>query len=91
MIFAGPVFSFGDAAISTGESERHYKGGTSWLGAIGITAAPFAFKTSSGDFSPYLEAAWQHYISDNETRNFNADFSAGFRFSTGIKWALQIN
>jgi probable lipoprotein NlpC len=90
MIFAGPVFSFGDAAISTDDGERKYSGGTSWLGAIGLTAAPFTFKTSSGSFSPYLEAAWQYYISDNETRNANADFSAGFRFSTGVKWALEI-
>ena len=89
MIFAGPVLSFGEASISTDEGERRYSGGTSWLGAAGITAAPFSMNTAAGEFAPYIEAAWQYYFSENENRNLAADFSAGFRFSTGIRWTMQ--
>ncbi|MDR0444153.1 MAG: C40 family peptidase [Treponema sp.] len=90
MIFAGPVFSFGDASLSTDEGVRHYSGGTNWIGAAGITAAPFIISTESGDFAPYLEAAWQYYFSDSPGSNPNADFSAGFRFSTGLRWTFQV-
>jgi len=90
MIFAGPVFSFGDPSLSTDDGERLYSGGTSWLGAAGLTAAPFIFNTKSGEFAPYLEAAWQHYFTDNPDKNPNADFSAGFRFSTGVRWTIQL-
>ena len=89
-IFAGPVFSFGDAALDTGEEERRYSGGSNWIGAIGITAAPFAYTTNAGDFAPYLEAAWQYYYNNDAGKNINADFSAGFRFSTGIRWTMQV-
>jgi len=90
MIFAGPVLSFGEPSISTDEGERRYSGGTSWLGAAGITAAPFNINTPAGAFAPYIEAAWQYYFSENENRNLAADFSAGFRFSTGVRWTMQI-
>jgi probable lipoprotein NlpC len=91
MIFAGPVISFGDPVISTGEGDRTYTGGTSWFGAVGVMAAPFAIKSAAGNFSPYIEAAWQCYLSDNASENINADFSAGFRFSTGVLWSMNIN
>ncbi|MCL1991513.1 MAG: hypothetical protein FWG66_01005, partial [Spirochaetes bacterium] len=58
----------------------------SLLGAVGITAAPFSFPAANGRLSPYMEVAWQSYFSENAQSNFNADFSAGFRFSTGIRW-----
>jgi len=89
-IFAGPVISFGDASLSTGDGERSYSGGTSWFGTAGISAAPFIYKTSGGEFAPYLEFAWQSYFSDNKSINLNADFTAGFRFSTGIRWTIQV-
>ncbi|MCL2441588.1 MAG: C40 family peptidase [Treponema sp.] len=89
-IFAGPVFSFGDAAFSTDDGKRYYSGGTSWLGTIGFTAAPFVFKSSSGDFSPYIEAAWQSYFSNNKNFDLSYDFSAGFRFSTGVRWLIHV-
>jgi len=89
-IFAGPVISFGDAAISTEDGKRRYSGGTSWLGTAGITAAPFIFNTPKGEFAPYLEAAWQSYFSEEKNTDLNADFSAGFRFSTGLRWTIQI-
>jgi len=89
-IFAGPVFSFGEATLSTENGERHYSGGTSWLGAVGVTAAPFTFKSSSGDFSPYIELAWQSYFSNNNSSDFSSDFSAGFRFSTGVRWLIHV-
>ena len=91
LIFAGPVLSLGDPSISTNEGERNYSGGTGWIGAAGLTVAPFIIKTAIGEFSPYLEAAWQYYFSENENKNFLADISAGFRFSTGIRWTMQIH
>jgi probable lipoprotein NlpC len=90
MIFAGPAISFGEAKLTVDNNERRYAGGTHWLGAIGVTAAPFTLETSSGVFAPYVEAAWQRYISKNDTKNTNADFLAGFRFSTGLKWTIQV-
>jgi probable lipoprotein NlpC len=90
MIFAGPVFSFGDPSISTDDGKRLYSGGTSWIGAAGLTAAPFIFNTKGGEFAPYLEAAWQYYFSKGQGKNPNADFSAGFRFSTGLRWSIQV-
>jgi len=89
-VFAGPVFSFGDASLSIDGDERHYSGGTSWLGTVGVTAAPFAFKTANGEFSPYIETAWQSYFSDNSSFDLAADFSAGFRFSTGVRWLIHV-
>ena len=89
-IFAGPVISFGDASLSTDEGKRRYSGGTSLLGTAGVTAAPFIYKSTRGEFAPYLEIAWQSYFSDNKAFDLNADFSAGFRFSTGIRWTMQV-
>ncbi len=89
-IFAGPVISFGSPSISTADGERAYSGGTSWLGAVGVTAAPFIFKSAFGEIAPYFETAWQYYVSDNESKNNNADFSAGLRFSTGVRWTKKI-
>ncbi|MCL2764475.1 MAG: C40 family peptidase [Treponema sp.] len=89
-IFAGPVFSFGEATLPAEDGQRYYSGGSSWLGTVGITAAPFSFKSAGGDFSPYIEAAWQSYFSDNRTFDLASDFSAGFRFSSGIRWLLHV-
>jgi hypothetical protein len=89
-VFAGPVVSFGNASLSTDEGERLYSGGTSWLGTIGVTAAPFTISTKKGEFAPYVEAAWQSYSSDSPNRNLGADLSAHFRFSTGIRWTVPI-
>jgi probable lipoprotein NlpC len=89
-IFAGPVLSFGNPSISTEDGKRNYSGGTSKLGAIGISAAPFSFESSVGEIAPYFETAWQYYVSDNKSKNYNADVSAGLRFSTGIRWTKQI-
>jgi len=83
-IFAGPSLSFGDAALNISGKSRKYTGGTSWLGAAGITVAPFAFKIAGNSLAPYGEAAWQSYFSNTSDRNFGADFAAGFRFSTGL-------
>jgi len=89
-IFLGPVVSIGDPYISVNGGERNYTGGTSWLGAVGFTAAPFIFKSAFGEIAPYFETAWQYYVRDHESRNLNADISAGLRFSTGIRWTKQI-
>ena len=90
-IFAGPVLSIGSASLSTAEGQRNYSGGTSWLGTIGINAAPFSINSQAGNFAPYFEAAWQSYKSDNSNSNLNADFSANFRFSTGLRWTMQFS
>jgi hypothetical protein len=83
--FAGPVLSFGSAALNLSGTQRRYIGGTSWLGAAGITFAPFSLKIGGSNFAPYGELAWQSYFSDNTDKNFGADFAAGFRFSTGLR------
>jgi probable lipoprotein NlpC len=90
LVFAGPVLSIGDASLSTQSGERHYSGGTSWLGAVGITVAPLVFPTAAGDFAVYIEAAWQYYVNNSEELNLNADFSAGFRLSTGLRWSYKL-
>jgi probable lipoprotein NlpC len=90
LIFFGPAFSFGDAVISTEDGSRQYSGGTNWIGTVGITAAPFLFSVGPGELAPYLEAAWQSYFSGNSEANVNADFSAGFRFSTGIRYTFKL-
>jgi probable lipoprotein NlpC len=84
-VFAGPVLSFGDAALTISGESRPYTGGTSWLGAAGITLAPFAFKIAQANFAPYGELAWQSYFYSGSDRNLGADLAAGFRFSTGLR------
>ncbi|MDR1588131.1 MAG: C40 family peptidase [Treponema sp.] len=88
-IFLGPVFSFGDATLKTTDGNRHYSGGTAWIGAVGISAAPFSFKIAKGELAPYAELAWQSYFSDNDDVNLNADFAAGLRFSTGLRYTWK--
>jgi probable lipoprotein NlpC len=83
--FAGPVLSFGNAELNLSGTQRQYTGGTSWLGAAGVTIAPFSFKIAGTNFAPYGELAWQSYFSDNADKNAGADFNAGFRFSTGLR------
>jgi len=83
-IFAGPALSFGDASLNISGKSRKYTGGTSWLGAAGITIAPFAIKIAGSSLAPYGEAAWQSYFSNTSEKNIGADFAAGFRFSTGL-------
>ena len=85
-IFAGPVLSFGDASITTDDGVRKYSGGTSWFGSLGITFAPYTFKTALGNFAFYFEAAWQNYFSNDLVINISADASAFLRLSTGIRF-----
>ena len=89
-IFAGPVISFGNASFIIDGEERHYSGGTNWLGTIGITFFPGFINTPVGRFAPYLEVAYQSYFSENSSVNLAADFSSLFRFSTGIRWTRQV-
>ena len=89
-VFLGPAFSIGDAALETsGGKKRNYSGGTSFLGAVGFTAAPFLFNVAGGELAPYAELAWQSYISDSSSANLNADLAAGMRFSTGIRYTWK--
>ncbi|MCL2126643.1 MAG: C40 family peptidase [Treponema sp.] len=89
-IFAGPALSFGSAGLAVSGGYRSYAGGTSWIGAAGITAAPFSLKIAGADFSPYGELAWQSYFSDGPGSNFSADFAAGFRCSTGLRCTWRV-
>jgi probable lipoprotein NlpC len=89
-VFVGPVYSFGNATVYTDNGKRSYSGGLAWFGTIGGTAAPFVFDSHVGDFSPFVELAWQSYESKNNNFDFIADFSAGFRFSTGIRWLMRV-
>jgi len=88
-LFAGPVLSFGDAVLAVSGGNRQYTGGTSWFGAAGITIAPFIIKIAKHDLAPYGELAWQSYFSDNNDKNLGADFAAGFRISTGIRYTWR--
>jgi len=88
-IFAGPALSFGDAALNVSGESRRYRGGTNWIGAAGITVAPFSFKVAGNDLSPYGELAWQSYYSSSSERNLSADIAAGIRFSTGLRYTWR--
>jgi probable lipoprotein NlpC len=90
-IFAGPAFSIGDAELHTKEGFRQYTGGNAFIGAVGLTVAPFSINAGRGALSIYGEMAWQSYFPQGgEERNLNADFSAAFRLSTGLRylWGL---
>ena len=90
-LFIGPAFSFGDAALKTGKGNRRYGGGTSWIGAAGISAAPFSWKAGEGDLSVYGELAWQSYFRESgQDRDGMADFGAALRFSTGLRYTLAL-
>jgi probable lipoprotein NlpC len=84
-VFLGPALSIGDATLGS----RRYGGGTSLIGAIGITAAPFIFKVAGGELAPYAELAWQSYISENPGINMSTDLAAALRFSTGIRYTWK--
>jgi hypothetical protein len=44
-----------------------------------------------GDLAVYGEFAWQSYFSEAGTeRNWNADFAAGCRFSTGLRYTWRL-
>jgi hypothetical protein len=48
-------------------------------------------KVSGGDLAFYGELAWQSYFSEKgESRNWNADFAAGLRFSTGLRYTWRL-
>jgi probable lipoprotein NlpC len=90
-IFAGPAFSLGSAELETESGNRPYTGGNSWFGAAGVTLAPFSIQVGKGRLDPYGELAWQSYQREGGTSaNWNADLSAGLRFSTGIRYTWDL-
>jgi hypothetical protein len=90
-IFAGPALTIGEPVLQSGGAARRYPGGNSWIGVAGITAAPFSINTGRGTLAPYGELAWQSYFrEEGEDRDWNADFSAGLRFSTGIRFTVEL-
>jgi len=89
-VFAGPAVSFGSAALDVSGESRPYSGGTNWFGAVGLTYAPFAVRIARTDLAPYGEIAWQSYFNDSSKTNLGADFAAGFRFSTGLRFTWHI-
>jgi len=89
-IFAGPVVCAGDASLR--KIERDYTDGTTWIGTLGITVAPFIWKTKIGELAPYIEGAWQyHFAVNTDEQNVKADILAGSRFSTGLRWTIPVN
>ncbi|MDR3173467.1 MAG: C40 family peptidase [Treponema sp.] len=90
-IFAGPAFTVGKPVIETGAGNRPYTGGNSWLGAAGVTVAPFSISIGKGKLDPFAELAWQSYQRSGGTDvHRNADVSAGLRFSTGIRYTWDL-
>jgi probable lipoprotein NlpC len=90
-IFAGPAFTLGRSAIETKSGNRPYTGGNAWIGAAGVTVAPFAIPIGKGTLDPFVELAWQSYQRGGGTEaSRNADISAGFRFSTGIRYSWDL-
>jgi probable lipoprotein NlpC len=90
-IFAGPAFSLGTPKLKMESGNRPYTGGNAWLGAAGVTIAPFSIAIGKGRLDPYGELAWQSYQRGEGTNaNRNADVGAGFRFSTGIRYTWDL-
>ncbi|MCL2175906.1 MAG: C40 family peptidase [Treponema sp.] len=89
-IFFGPVVSFGDSALTYKGANYSYYGGTTWIGTVGISVAPYTFKIKNHDLAPYIEAAWQSYFPNDKNSPLAADFIAGFRFSTGLRWRMRL-
>jgi probable lipoprotein NlpC len=88
-VFFGPALSIGDAALTSNGKKRRYGGGTSLIGAVGVSVAPFIFKISGGELAPYAELAWQSYTRESSSVNLSADLAAGMRFSTGIRYTWK--
>jgi probable lipoprotein NlpC len=90
-IFAGPAFSLGTPELEMESGNRPYTGGNAWFGAAGVTIAPFSIPVGRGRLDPYGELAWQSYQREGGTNaDWNADVSAGFRFSTGIRYTWDL-
>jgi probable lipoprotein NlpC len=90
-IFAGPAFSVGKPVLDMKSGKRPYTGGNAWLGAAGVTIAPFSISLGKGRLDPYGELAWQYYQRGGGLDvNRNADISAGLRFSTGIRYTWDL-
>jgi probable lipoprotein NlpC len=90
-IFAGPAFSVGKPVLDLKSGKRPYTGGNAWLGAAGVTIAPFSISLGRGRLDPYGELAWQSYQRGGGLDvNRNADISAGLRFSTGLRYTWDL-
>jgi len=87
--FGGPVLSVGDPTLQTIDGPRTYSNGTTWFGAAGVTIAPVSIKVATGNLAPYAELAWQSYFPYNNSLNLGADFAAGLRFSTGLRYTWK--
>ncbi|WP_223292620.1 C40 family peptidase [Breznakiella homolactica] len=89
--FIGPAFTIGDPVLESGGESRSYKGGNSWLGAIGVTWAPLTIRAADGKLSLFAEFAWQSYFPESgQEDNWSADFAAGFRVSTGLRYTWEL-
>jgi hypothetical protein len=90
-IFIGPAFTLGTAEMEMESGNRLYTGGNAWLGAAGVTLAPFSISMGRGWLDPFGELAWKSYQGGGGTSpNRNADISAGLRFSTGIRYTWDL-
>jgi len=89
-IFFGPAISTGDSVLKYKGTKYSYYGGTSWIGTVGLSVAPYTFKINRHDLAPYIEAAWQSYFPNDKNSPLAADFIAGFCFSTGLRWRMSL-
>ncbi|MDR1277691.1 MAG: C40 family peptidase [Treponema sp.] len=90
-IFAGPALSVGKPALDMKSGKRPYTGGNAWLGAAGVTIAPFSISLGRGRLDPYGELAWQYYQRGGGLDiNRNADIGAGLRLSTGLRYTWDL-
>jgi len=88
--FAGAAYTYGNPSIDVDGKNWPYFNGTAWFGTAGVTYAPYTMRLSRSQFAPYIEGAWQSYISDNDNSPTSADLSARFRISTGLRWKMYL-
>jgi hypothetical protein len=90
-IYLGPAFTLGEPVLDIPGAPRRYIRGNSWLGEVGITAAPFSFSLGPGTMSFFGEFAWRSFVKDTGLDfDWKADLGAGTRISTGLRytWGL---
>ena len=94
-IFAGAALNAGDAGFTYGKDEngdpkRMEYNRTAWLGTAGVTFTPFTIPISNHELTPYLEGALYMSYKNSEAARPDADFYANTRFSTGLRWRVNL-
>jgi probable lipoprotein NlpC len=90
-LFGGPAYTFGEAALSLSDGERHYTGGGAWLWEAGLFAAFPPMKMDRGALSFYGDLAWKPYHwAEGEEFRPKPDITANVRASTGIRYSYKL-